>query len=147
MRRHDAPPAISSTIGASPSTSELTAFAPIASPVSTSTCTTTIVSPRGVRTSRTSMSRGPAPRRQSPGVSSSARARMRRARRADALDRGAGIRHVDELDLPDHGARIGLGDEAAARARHQRRVRRRGDHRRLLDHHRDHDGRGRSPGS
>jgi hypothetical protein len=77
MRRQTTPPAISCTIGASPSTSELTAFAPIASPVSTITWNTTMVSSRGVRTSRTSMSRGPAPRRQRPGVSASARSRMR----------------------------------------------------------------------
>ena len=37
MRRQTTPPAISCTIGARPSTSELTAFAPIASPVSTIT--------------------------------------------------------------------------------------------------------------
>src|SRR5439155_1054234 len=78
MRRQAVPPAISSTIGESVSTSELTALAPIASPVSRRTCTTTIVSPRGERTSRTSTSRGPAPRRQRPGGASSAAAAARR---------------------------------------------------------------------
>jgi hypothetical protein len=55
------------------------------------------------------------------------------------LDRGAGIGHLHELDLPDHRALIGFRDEAAARARDERRVRRRRDDRRLLDDHRDHD--------
>ena len=137
MRRQTTPPVISSTIGASPSTSELMALAPIASPVSTMRCTTTMVSPRGVRTSRTSTSRGPAPRRTSPGVSSSAARQEPRTRGAEPLDRAPRIRHVDQLDLADHGAGIGLGGEAAAGPRHQRRVRRRRDHRRLLDHHRD----------
>jgi hypothetical protein len=57
----------------------------------------------------------------------------------DALDRGAGIGDVDELDLADHRARIRFGDEAAARAREQRGVRRGRDDRRLLDDHGDDD--------
>ena len=92
MRRQTVPPAISSTIGASPSTSELMAFAPIASPVSTITCTTTMVSPRGVSTRRTSTSRGPAPRRHRPGVSRAAAARScaRAAVRRSAAPAGSG---------------------------------------------------------
>src|SRR6185369_12418335 len=58
--------------------------------------------------------------------------------RTDALDRRARIGHVDELDLPDHRARIRLREEAAAGARDERRVRGGRDHGRLLDDHRDH---------
>ena len=61
-----------------------------------------------------------------------------RPRGADPLDRRSRIRHVDELDLADHRARVGLGGKSASRPRDERGARGGGDHRRLLDHHRDH---------
>ena len=58
--------------------------------------------------------------------------------RAEALHRGARVGDVDELDLADHCPGIRFCREAAARPRDQGRIRGRRDHRRLLDHHRNH---------
>ena len=89
MRRQTTPPAISSTIGASPSTSELTALAPIASPVSTMTWTTTIVSPRGVsHQPHLDVARAGAALAQA-GRELRRRRQQRGARRVEALDRAA----------------------------------------------------------
>ena len=106
MRRHAVPPVISSTIGASPSTSELMALAPMASPVSTMTCTTTMVSPRGVAhqahldVARPGAALAQAGRQLRPPPPA-ARARGR-VSRSTARRR---IGHAHELDLADHGAR------------------------------------------
>ena len=106
-------------------------LAPIASRQSTWTCTITRPG-----SARTSSSRAPPPRATSRGsvacasASSSSPAASRRAAR------GVAVGDADDLDLRGHDRLVGLGDEAAALADHARRVRRRGDDRRLLDRHR-----------
>ena len=67
------------------------------------------------------------------------RVEQRRPGAPETLDRREAVGDVDELDLADHDAVVGLGGEAAAGAGEQRRARGRGDHRRLLDDERHDD--------
>ena len=120
------------TRSASASATVLTMLAPIASRQSTWTCTIDAArdacAPRARARRRRDRRGGAASACAS--ASSSALAASTRLRRA------VRIVDADDLDLRGHHRIVGVGDEAAALAHHARGVRRRGDHRRLLDRHR-----------
>ena len=117
MRRNTSPPVIVSTSGATPSHMPLTRFAPIASRVSTSRCTTSICRPLdGSGCTNSSMSRAPPPRATMFGWKLFARLTDLLPAVAEPPLRALHVRQVHDLDLADQDRIRRLGAEAAARA-------------------------------
>ena len=107
MRRNTSPPVIDSTSGATPSHMPLTRFAPIASRVSTSRCTTSICfALDGSGCTNSSMSRAPPPRATMFGMQAVGELMISCLRSRSACFAFSMSRQVHDLDLADQD-RIG----------------------------------------